>query len=290
MPLPIIVGRSNDVESAVAAVRAHGFDGDRQKELEAIHAHDVRALEFAHVVLGVKRVPRAISTSTELRVHKTCSEWTWVGGTLAAWARTLDQADFVADLRVGIVGTLGRWFEIPFFGNARWLSASGTDIAFHTPALAEAHAATGGLVVLTLNRDTEALFVQHGARVLARADDTHPPTWAERGAKANGRPDSTRHFALPMALDTLSEKDRKLVQGYFASYRRLQTDAENPALRAALRSPIEATDVLFVVDHATLDAVEATTDLTAQRLAREARAAFDAVAPPVAALAVAGAA
>jgi hypothetical protein len=271
---PTVIGRSNAVDESVRTVRQLGFGNDQLVEMQATTAGDVAAYEYAHVIVGLKKVPRAFTTSALVRVHA-AGEWSWVGGTLAAFARVIDTAEFPKEARLTVVSALAHAYPVQLFGNPRFLPAPGNDIIVPLPRefTAPMQRASGGIIAAVVDATSEAELVAAGARVLERATDDAVPRWSARhgtkSAKATARP-----LSLPVAIDALSDADQKIMKAFLSAYAKVQAECTNTLLRDALRLPLEAQEVLFVIDHATLDQVSASGTPAAARIANEMQAAF----------------
>jgi hypothetical protein len=271
---PTLVGRSNESRGA-ATVRAIGFRGDQLAEVQAVEAGDFAGFEYAHAVLRLRRAPGSWKKS-ELRAL-TVGEDTFVGGTVASWARALDNdaADVSRELRAAVIAALARGCKLPLFGAARLLPPLTKDAEYVTPDELPA-VAMGGIVTAWLDAPTQQALVDAGARILAAvAASDNPPFWSRRAhdrAVRSAAGDVV--LALPMAPDSLSAADLKLFKSFHAAYTRLQIEATARPLADALRLPLEAQEVLLVIDGAILDAAAAHASPTVRTAAAAIRTAF----------------
>ncbi|MBW7933821.1 MAG: hypothetical protein H3C62_09470 [Gemmatimonadaceae bacterium] len=257
MTAPMLIGRSNlPADTADKAVHVFGFGRDPQAPYLQTPG-DVRAYEYAHVVLGFRRaVPKALATHPDLRTH-TSDGVTWVGGTIAAFATAIDSA--AVPLRSEIAARLARdATNFPVFGNPRFLPEPPADITLATAKDAATIPVWGGIVAAAVDPDTAARLVAAGARVLWRAGDSPEAAPWRNG---NGRRGKARAGAVPIVLsvdlEELDSKARKLVDEFLAAYHRMHGELADHPVAADLRLPCEGTDHLFVLDFGVLDAAAA---------------------------------
>ena len=255
---PTLVGRSNDSRGALS-VRAIGFRGDQLAEVKAAENGEFAGFEFAHAVLRLRRAPNSWK-KTELRIH-TVDDETFVGGTVASWARALETeaSDVSRDLKMAVIAALGRGSELNLFGTRRLLPPLSKDAEYLPPAELPG-GASGGIVTAWLDAPTQAALVEAGARVLATSStaDGTPPLWSRRAHERAARQAAGDIvLALPVAVADLSPADLKLFKAFHAAYTRLQVEMTVRPLADAFRLPLEAQEVLLVVDGAVLDAAAA---------------------------------
>ena len=275
-----LLARSNSA-AGVSLVRQFGCDRDLRKEREAGRTGDAAPFDYCHVVLGVRGAPPR-HFGGYLRLHRPDPHMTWLSGTYGNFMRALLDERMDPTARSGFCGVLQRGIDgLEPFGNPAFLAIrKGLEVPTGRAALQSAGSAEGGIFVLTADRQTEIALGQAGAYILDRAAPGTTKPWTECGLSSRVADNAPiiriGTLMLPLAGDSVTESDLKLLRPFADAYDRLQRRVTNRDLATLLSSEFETASLLVAADRGVFISLRESNHPPAHYVAQSAIGALDA--------------